>query len=87
MFFGGLISETADITPDIKRRVRLAWVFFDQFKFQLYDMETAVFTLKVQLPKDRGDGDAAVPVCDMDPRRGEIRCAPQGAPQTTTADQ
>ena len=41
--------ETADI--EIKRRVRLARVCFDQFKLELYGMETASFTLKVRMLK------------------------------------
>ena len=44
---GGLVNETADVVPDIKRRVRLAWACFDRFKLELCDMETASFTLKV----------------------------------------
>ena len=28
-YLGGFINETAHIIPDIKRRVRLAWVCFD----------------------------------------------------------
>ena len=57
LYMGGLINNTANIMPEIERRVRLAWVCFDRFKLVLYDMETASFTLKVRMLKVRGGGD------------------------------
>ena len=47
LYLGGFINENADIMPDIIRWVRFAWACLDRFKLELYDMETAPFTLKV----------------------------------------
>ena len=38
LYLGGLIDASADIMPEIKRRVRLAWVRYSRFKRELYDM-------------------------------------------------
>ena len=51
LFLGGLINANADIMPEIKRRIRLAWACYDRFNCELYDMEDAPFMLKVRLPK------------------------------------
>ena len=51
LYPGGLVSKTADNMPEIKRRVRIARACFDRFKLELYDMETASFTLKVCMLK------------------------------------
>ena len=56
IYLGGLVNASADIMPEIKRRVRLAWVCYERFQRELYDMEAALFTLKVRIRKGRGDG-------------------------------
>ena len=48
---GGLVVASADIMPEITRRVRLAWACYNRFKRELYDMEDAPFTLKVRMLK------------------------------------
>ena len=50
MYLGGLIDATAHIMPEMKRRIRLAWAFYNRFKRQLHDMEGAPFILTVRLP-------------------------------------
>ena len=42
---------SADIMPEIKRRVRLAWTCYCRFKRELYDMEAAPFALKLRMLK------------------------------------
>ena len=49
LYLGGLIDANADIMPEIKRWIRLAWACHDCFKRELYDMEDAPFMLKVRL--------------------------------------
>ena len=51
LYLGGLIDANADITPEIKRRIRLAWACYDRFNRELYDTEDAPFVLKVRLLK------------------------------------
>ena len=51
LYLGGLIDASADIMPDIKRRVRLAWACNSRFKRELYDMEAAPFALKFLMLK------------------------------------
>ena len=51
MYLGGLIDASADIMPEIKRRVRLAWVRNSRLKRELYDMEAAPFALKLRMLK------------------------------------
>ena len=45
LYLGGLIDANADIMPEIKRRVRLAWACYKRCKRELYDMEAVPFTL------------------------------------------
>ena len=49
LYLGGLIDASADIVPEIKRRVRLAWACYSRFKRELYDMEPAPFALKLRM--------------------------------------
>ena len=49
-------------------------------------METASFTLLGAHAKGRGDGDAAVRVCDVNSRREELRCSPQRPPHDPPSD-
>ena len=49
LYLGGLVDASADITPEIERRIRLAWACYNRFKLELYDMEDAPFTLKVRM--------------------------------------
>ena len=51
LYLSGLIATNADIVPEIKRRIRLAWACYDRFKREVYDMEDAPFLLKVRLLK------------------------------------
>ena len=51
MYLGGLIDASADVMPEIKRRVCLARACYSQFKRELYDMEAAPFALKLHMPK------------------------------------
>ena len=51
LYLGGLIEASAEIVPEIKRRVRLAWVCYNRFKRELYDMEAAPFALKLRVLK------------------------------------
>ena len=50
-YLDGLVNASADIMPEIKRRVRLVWACYSRFKRGLYDMEAAPFTLKVRMLK------------------------------------
>ena len=47
LYLGGLVDARADIMPEMKRRIRLAWACYNRFKRELYNMEDAPFTLKV----------------------------------------
>ena len=51
LYLGGLVNASADIIPEIKRRIQLAWVCYNRFKRELYDMEAAPFALKVRMLK------------------------------------
>ena len=48
---GGLVGASADIMPEMKRRIRLAWACYSRFKRELYDMEAATFALKLRMLK------------------------------------
>ena len=48
---GGLVDESADAIPEIKRWVRLAWAGCSLFKRELYDRDAAPFALKVHMLK------------------------------------
>ena len=48
LYLCSLIDASADIVPEIKRRVRLAWACY-RFKRELYDMESAPFALKLRM--------------------------------------
>ena len=51
LYLGGLIDASADIMPEIERRVRLAWACYSRFKRELYDMGAAPFALKLRMLK------------------------------------
>ena len=51
LYMGGLVDASADIMPEIKRRIRLAWACYNRFKRELYDMKDARLTLKVRMLK------------------------------------
>ena len=51
LHLGGLVDASADIMPEMKRQIRLAWACYNRFKRELYDMEDAPFTLKVRMLK------------------------------------
>ena len=51
LYLGGLVDASADIVPEVKRRIRLAWACYNRFKRELYDMEDAPFTPKVCMLK------------------------------------
>ena len=66
---GGLIDANADIIPEIKRRIPLAWACYDRFTRELYDMENAPF-----MPVEyRGDGHPDVRVCGLGFRPGPLK--------------
>ena len=48
LYLGVLIDASADIMPEIKRRVRLAWACYSRVERKLYDMEAAPFALKLR---------------------------------------
>ena len=48
LYLGVLIDASADIMPEIKRRVRLAWACYSRVEWKLYDMEAAPFALKLR---------------------------------------
>ena len=45
VYLGGLITEDADITPDINRRTKIAWVCFRKFSTELFDRPNAPLRL------------------------------------------
>ena len=49
LYLGGLIDESADILPEIKRRVQLAWACYSRFKRELYDVEAAPIAMKLRM--------------------------------------
>ena len=51
VFLGGLITEDADITPDINRRTKIAWGCFRKFSTELFDRPKAPLRLKARLLK------------------------------------
>ena len=51
LYLGGLVDASADIMPEMKRWIRLAWAYYNRFKRELCDMEDAPFTLKVHMRK------------------------------------
>ena len=50
-YLGGLIDASADILPEIKRRVRLAWACYSRFKRELYYMFAPSFALTLPMLK------------------------------------
>ena len=72
LYLGGLIDASADIMPEIKRRVPLAWACYSRFKRELYGMEAAPFTLKLRMLKAEVM-ETAVRVRNVDPRQGALR--------------
>ena len=67
LHLGCFIDASADIMPEIKRRVRLARACYSRFKRELYDMEGCPVRSKVAHAKDRGNGNPAVRVCNVGP--------------------
>ena len=51
LYLGGLIDESADIMPEIKWRVRLAWACYSRFEREMHDMEATPFALKLRMLK------------------------------------
>ena len=51
LYLGDLVDASADIMPEMNRRIRLAWACYNRFKRELYDMEDAPFTLTVRMLK------------------------------------
>ena len=50
-YLGVLIDASADILPEIKRRVRLAWACYSRFKRELYYMFAPSFALTLPMLK------------------------------------
>lgn len=51
VYLGGLITEDANLTREINRRIKIAWVCFRKFCKELFDRPDAPFWLKVRLLK------------------------------------
>ena len=51
LYLGGFIDASADIMPEIERRVRLARACYNRFKQEPYDTEAAPFALKLRMIK------------------------------------
>ena len=66
LYLGGLIDASADIMPEIKRRVRLAWACYSQHGGCPVRSEVAH-------ANGRGDGNPAVRVRNVDARHGALR--------------
>ena len=85
LYQGGAIDETADITAEITRRVRLAWACFDRFMLNPYNTETASSMFQVHMQKS--DVMATLLYgCVAKSRHGARRCIPQRKPQARPPD-
>ena len=51
LYLGGVIHESADLSFEIERRIRLMWACFKRFGPELYDGTTASLSLKVRMLK------------------------------------
>ena len=51
LYLGGVVVASADIMPEITRRIRLAWACDNRFKREQDYMEDAPFTLQIRLLK------------------------------------
>ena len=51
MYFGGAISESADLDSEIKRRIGVAWASVRICCSQLYNRRNAGLSLKIRLFK------------------------------------
>ena len=49
MYFGGAISESANLDTEIKRRIGAAWASVRKYSSQLYDRRNARLSLKTRL--------------------------------------
>ena len=49
LHLGGLVHAIADIMPEIKRWVRLAWACYSRFEREMHDMEATPFALKLRM--------------------------------------
>ena len=49
LYHGGDIHESADLSFEIERRIRLMWACFKRFGPELYDRMTAPLSLKVRM--------------------------------------
>ena len=51
LYLGGLVDSSADINPEMKRRIRLARACYNRLKWERCDMAAAPFTLEVLMRK------------------------------------
>ena len=51
MYLGNVISESADLNTDVKRRLGAGWVSFRRYRFQSYDRQGARLSFKIRLFK------------------------------------
>ena len=51
LYMADVIHESADLSSEIERRIRLIWVCFKRFGPELYDRTTAPINLKVPILK------------------------------------
>ena len=72
LYLGGLIDASADIIPEIKRWVRLAWACYSRFKRELRYGGFPVGS-EIAHANARGDGNPAIRVRNVDPRQGALR--------------
>ena len=72
---GGLVDASADIMPEIKRRVRLAWACHKLKSIQAGAVRYGGCPVRAEVAhaKGRGDGNPAVSVRNVDPRQGALR--------------
>ena len=51
VYLGCLISKSADLDAEIKRRIDVAWVHATRYSFQLHNQRNTKLSLKTKLPK------------------------------------
>ena len=70
LYLGGLVNARADITPETKLRVRLAWACCIDSGGRCTKCPAHSAGAHAG---GRGDGDPAVRTCNVDPRQGALR--------------
>ena len=65
LYLGGL-AASADSMPDITRRMRLAWAYYNRFKREFIICGGCPVLSKNSHAEHRGDGDLAIRVSDVE---------------------